>query len=217
MRLVATSLPLVARALALILVLLIGFAGCGGDSGDETTGTPAAEREAILPEGGQVPEPSITGLEPAAQAANCELRSTTARTRDHTANIDESIDYDTNPPTTGRHFQVSAEDGIYEEAAPDSTLVHSHEHGRVVIWFRPSLPPDTRAGLRALVEEDDYQILLMPRSQMPFEVAATAWNSSPGPAGTGRLLGCESFSPAAYDALRAFRDKHRGRGPESSP
>jgi uncharacterized protein DUF3105 len=216
-RLVVASLPVVARARGLILVLLIALAGCGGDSEDENADTRAAGPEPILPEGGRVPEPSITGLEPAARAAKCELRSTTARTRDHTANIDEPIDYNTNPPTTGRHFQLPAEDGIYEEAAPDSTLVHSHEHGRVVIWFRPSLPADTRAGLRALVEEDDYQILLMPRSEMPFEVAATAWNSSPGPAGTGRLLGCESFSPGAYDALRAFRDKHRGRGPESSP
>ena len=210
-----------ARALALILLLLIALAGCGGDSeGDnasESTDTRAAEQEPILPEGGRVPEPSITGLEPAARAAACELRSTPARTRDHTANIDEPIDYNTNPPTTGRHFQVPAEDGIYEEAAPDSTLVHSHEHGRVVIWYRPSLPAEARAGLRALVEEDDYQILLMPRSEMPFAVAATAWNSSPGPAGTGRLLGCESFSPEAYDALRAFRDKHRGRGPEAIP
>ena len=69
----------------------------------------------------------------------------------------------------------------------------------------------------ALVEQDGQQMLLVPRSQMPFAVAATAWNAEPGRVGTGRLLGCRSFNLAAYDALRAFRDTHRGRGPEAIP
>jgi hypothetical protein len=210
----------VARSSVLAFALAVAVAGCGGGSDEESasdTGkAPEAERgvTARLPEGGDVPDPRISDLDSAARAAKCELQSTRARSRDHTANLHEPIDHDTNPPTTGRHFQASAEDGIYEEAAPDSAIVHSLEHGRVVIWFKPSLPEKTRAGLRALVEQDGYQILIMPRSEMPFAVAATAWNSSPGRAGTGRLLGCQRFSPAAYDALRTFRDEHRGRGPE---
>jgi hypothetical protein len=212
-----------ARSSVLALALVMALAGCGGDSDDrsanKTDKTRVTERgvTAQLPDGGKVPEPGIDDLESAAQAAGCELQSTRARSGDHTASVEEPIDYDTNPPTTGRHFQLPAADGIYEEAAPDSTLVHSLEHGRVVIWFKPSLPEEARAGLRALVEQDSYQMLLMPRSEMPFDVAATAWNRSPGREGTGRLLGCPSFRPAAYDALRTFRDEHRGRGPEASP
>jgi len=60
-------------------------------------------------------------------------------------------------------------------------------------------------------------MLLVPRSKMPFAVAATAWNASPGPEGTGRLLGCPSFNSGVYDALRDFRDQNRGRGPETVP
>ena len=212
-----------ARLPVLALILLVAVAGCGGDSDDEaksqSADTRAAEpaATAVLPSGGQVPEPRITTVDEAARAAGCELQSTTARSQAHTADIDEPIDYDTNPPTTGKHFQAAAGDGIYEEAAPDSTLVHSQEHGRVVIWFAPSLDEEARAGLRALVEEDDYQILVVPRSDMPFDVAATAWNRSPGREGTGRLIGCPSFSPDVYDALRTFRDEHRGRGPEAVP
>lgn len=212
-----------ARVLVLALILLVAVAGCGGGSDDETKSqsadTRAVEPEptAVLPSGGQVPDPRITTLDEAARAAGCELQSTTARSQAHSADIDEPIDYDTNPPTTGKHFQAAAGDGIYEEAAPDSTLVHSQEHGRVVIWFAPSLDEEARAGLRALVEEDDYQILVVPRSDMPFDVAATAWNRSPGREGTGRLIGCPSFSPNVYDALRTFRDEHRSRGPEAVP
>jgi hypothetical protein len=212
-----------ARSSVLAFALAVAVSGCGGGSDDENGSDRGKAREsergvtARLPAGGDVPEPRINDLDSAARAANCELRSTRARSRDHTTNLQEPIDYDTNPPTTGRHFQAAAEDGIYEEAAPDSAIVHSLEHGRVVIWFKPSLPEKARAGLRALVEQDGHQILIIPRAEMPFDVAATAWNSSPGPAGTGRALGCASFSPAVYDALRTFRDEHRGRGPEVAP
>lgn len=211
-----------ARSSALAFALALALAGCGGGPDDQSagdTGTRDAERgvTARLPAGGHVPEPRISNLDSAARAAECELRSTRARSRDHTASLEEPIDYDTNPPTTGRHFQAAAGDGIYEEAAPDSAIVHSLEHGRVVIWFKPSLPEEARAGLRALVEQDGHQMLVIPRSEMPFDVAATAWNGSPGPEGTGRLLGCPRFTPAAYDALRTFRDEHRGRGPEVAP
>jgi hypothetical protein len=212
-----------ARSYVLALALVLAVGGCGGDpetdSAGKTDGTRGAERGVTgdLPAGGRVPEAGLTDLGPAARAAKCELQSTRARSRDHTANLEEPIDYDTNPPTAGRHFQQAAGDGIYEEAPPDSTVVHSLEHGRIAIWFKPSLPEEARAGLRALVEQDGYQVLLIPRAEMPFDVAATAWNGSPGREGTGRLVGCPSFSPAAYDALRTFRDEHRGRGPEAAP
>jgi hypothetical protein len=211
------------RSSPLAFALAVALAGCAGGSDDESGSDRGKTREAEhgvtarLPAGGHVPEPRISDLDSAARAAECELRSSGARSRDHTASLEEPIDYGTNPPTTGRHFQAAAGDGIYEEAAPDSAIVHSLEHGRVVIWFKPSLPEEARAGLRALVEQDGHQILVIPRSEMPFDVAATAWNGSPGPEGIGRLLGCPDFSPAVYDALRTFRDEHRGRGPEVAP
>jgi len=209
----------VARVLVVAVILPLALLGCGGGSDDQSAkgSSGSGGSPALLPGGGKVPAPKITNLERATRAAGCRLQSTTARTREHIYDIHQRVQYDTNPPTSGKHFQVPAEDGIYEQAPPDTTIVHSMEHGRVVIWFRPNLPASARAGLRALVEDDSYQMLLVPRSKMPFAVAATAWNGSPGPAGTGRLLGCPSFSPGVYDALRDFRDQHRGRGPEAVP
>jgi hypothetical protein len=200
-------------------MLPLALLGCGGgsDEGSAKGSSGSGGPPSLLPGGGEVPAPKITDLKRAALAAGCRLQSTTARSRDHITDIHQRVHYDTNPPTSGKHFQVPAEDGIYDQAPPDTTIVHSMEHGRVVIWFRPNLPASARAGLRALVEDDSYQMLLVPRSKMPFAVAATAWNGSPGPAGTGRLLGCPSFSPGVYDALRDFRDQNRGRGPEAVP
>jgi hypothetical protein len=212
-----STLPAVLGRHAWTLLLVLALAGCGGDddgSGDRPV--TRAER-AVLPAGGEAPEQRVDDLDAAVEAAGCELRATKPDSRDHVADFDAPIDYETNPPTAGRHFGVAAEDGIYEEAAPDTTLVHSHEHGRVVIWFKPGLPAEVRAGLRALVEEDDDKMLIVPRPDMSYDLAATAWNADPEPLGTGRLMGCARFAPEVYDALRTFRDEHRGRGPEPIP
>jgi hypothetical protein len=216
-----TTLPAVIGRYLWVLLVGLALAGCGGDdSGDEgsadRSGTKEAER-ALLPEGGEAPSQEVDDLDAAVRAAGCELEDTKPDSRDHVADIDAPIDYETNPPTAGKHFGAAAEDGIYEEAPPDSTLVHSQEHGRIVIWFEPSLPEEARAGLRALVEEDDDKMLIVPRADMPYDVAATAWNADPEPLGTGRLLGCPDFGPEVYDALRTFRDEHRGKGPEPIP
>ena len=52
---------------------------------------------------------------------------------------------------------------------------------------------------------------------MDYEVAASAWNAKPGRNGTGRLLGCPEYDDDLFTALEAFKDRHRGRGPERIP
>ena len=51
-------------------------------------------------------------------------------------------------------------------------------------------------------------MILLPRGSMPYEVAASAWT---------HRLGCERFDANSFDALRAFRDRYRDRGPEFVP
>jgi hypothetical protein len=167
-----------------------------------------------------VPDEGGAALEQAARAAGCTLETTPSRggaDRQHTTSPDEKVQYRGNPPTLGRHSPQPAEDGLYQEAPPDESLVHTMEHGRVIIWAKPGLPAEARQALRALFEEDDYQLVLTPRANMPYEVAATAWNGDPQPGGTGRTLGCPNWNEKVVDALRAFRDEHRGRGPEPIP
>ena len=201
---------LVIAVIAVLAVLALG----GGDDG----GGSASASSDVLPGGGNVPEQSVFEVRPAANAANCRLRTVDGSgTQDHTTSLDERVDYDTNPPSSGRHYQIPAEDGAYSEAPSDEELVHGLEHGRVVIWFKPSLTREQRADLKALYDEDTYQMFLVPRRNMPYAVAATAWNGDPPPNGRGQLLLCNEFTPEIFDALRAFRDEHRSRGPEPVP
>jgi Protein of unknown function (DUF3105) len=195
---------------ALVVVILLATGGGGG-------GSDAAAAE-IFPDGGSFPEQTEFEVKPAAEAAGCELKSVKGSgNADHTASLDEKVKYKTNPPTTGRHYEIPAEDGIYGEAPQDEALVHGHEHGRVIFWVKPSLPEEQRSNIRALVEDDPYQMFLVPRANMPYTVAATAWNADPAPGGTGRMLLCDEVNDETFDALAAFRDEHRSQGPEPIP
>jgi Protein of unknown function (DUF3105) len=197
-------------ALAAIVVLVV--LATGGDSGGSD-----AQAAEVFPDGGSFPEQKIFDVAPAAKAAGCTLRDVKATSREHTTSLDQRVKYSTNPPTSGRHYQIPAQDGVYGDPPQDEELVHGMEHGRVIFWVKPSLPEDQRANIRALVEDDTYQMFLMPRANMPYAVAATAWDADPAPDGTGKLMTCDRVTDQTYDALAAFRDEHRSQGPEPIP
>jgi len=197
---------------AVIAVFVVLATGGGGGGGGDAK---AAE---VFPDGGSFPEQKVFDVAPAAKAAGCTLKSAKGSgVATHTTSLSDRVKYNTNPPTTGRHYQIPAQDGIYGDPPQDEELVHGMEHGRVIFWVKPSLPEDQRADIRALVDDDSYQMFLVPRSNMPYAVAATAWNADPAPGGTGRLLLCDQVNDKTFDALAAFRDEHRSQGPEPIP
>lgn len=54
--------------------------------------------------------------------------------RDHTQDISGVI-YNSNPPTSGPHFSVWAKSGVYDRVLSDGYLIHSLEHGYVVLNY----------------------------------------------------------------------------------
>jgi hypothetical protein len=195
-----------------VIVILVLVLGGGGDDGGDGVGN------AVLPDGGSVPDQKATDLAKAAKDAGCELKSFRGTSREHTEDLAEQIQYSSSPPTSGKHYAVPAEDGAYDEAPDVKELVHTLEHGRVIIWFKRNLPKDDRANLAALFEEDTYQMVITPDpTKMKYAVAVTAWNAEPTPNGTGRLLGCPRMDDGVFDAIRLFRDEHRANGPEPVP
>ena len=197
-------------AIVAVVVLLVSGGGGGGGGGERGS--------SLLPGGGTVPKQRITDLKRAAKAGDCALRSFKATSREHTTDINQKIHYSSNPPTSGKHYLQPANDGAYSQAPPDVAAVHALEHGRVDIWFKPGLPRAKRADLKALFDADNgYQLLLIPRRNMPYQVAATAWGRNPPPNGRGYLLGCRALNDGGFDALRAFIQAHRSQGPEPIP
>jgi hypothetical protein len=200
---------LVLAVVIVAAVLLLGGGGGGGGSD--------AQAGEVFPSGGSFPKQTVFDVKPAAAAAGCKLSTVKATSRQHTTSLSNRVKYSTNPPTSGKHYQIPAQDGIYGNAPQDEELVHAQEHGRVIFWVKPSAPKDVRANVRALVEDDPYQMFLVPREKMPYELAATAWDADPAPNGTGELMTCTKVTDKTYDALAAFRDEHRSQGPEPIP
>lgn len=54
--------------------------------------------------------------------------------RDHITDI-TGITYNSNPPTSGKHFPVWAKKGVYDRVLSDGYLIHSLEHGYIVISY----------------------------------------------------------------------------------
>ncbi len=75
------------------------------------------------------------------------------------------VEYKTNPPTSGNHFEIPSEDGAYFESPPMEHLVHSLEHGRVILWFQPNAAAQLKGQMKALFDEDDYHMLLAPNTR----------------------------------------------------
>lgn len=215
----AVSFGIVLVAIVALAALLIS-ADYGGDEpiAGDVPGEQSAQREEpdLLPEGGGFPTPDEdVGVREAAKAAGCELEEHPVRSREHIKSLEEDVRYSSRPPTSGRHYVTPAEDAAYVDSPDPRLLVHTMEHSRVIVWFERDLPRPARAALKAFYDSDDFLMVLVPdTTNMPYEVAATAWNRNPLPNGTGRLLGCPEYGASVFTALEAFKEANRGRGLE---
>lgn len=191
-------------AVIVVAVVLLTSGGGDDDGGGEAT---AGSTEVTLP------ARQIENLQEAADAAGCTYREVKNEGSTHTQ---EQVEYKNNPPTSGDHNPVPAEDGVY---APGNTpepehYVHTLEHGRILFQYRPGAPERVRQTLEAIFNEEingtpGYHAIVMENNTgMKPLVAATAWDQE---------LLCPELNDEAIDAMRAFRERFTDQGPEFVP
>jgi hypothetical protein len=191
-------------AVAVIAIAVVVLAGGGDDGGSDSASgeSRGAEPTDDFPKG-SIPKAKPTTLEAAAKAANCTVKTFPSEGRSH---VGGKVEYKTNPPTSGNHFEIPAADGAYNQAPDAEPLVHSLEHGRVIVWFKPGAPAQLQGQLKALFDEDNYHMILAPYGRgLSGEVAASAWT---------RSIVCPKVNNNTWDALRLFRDRYRDQAPE---
>jgi hypothetical protein len=163
----------------------------------------------VLATSGPAGSPSSAQLDQlrrAAAAARCSVADFPTEGRAHTT---DRVRYRTNPPTSGPHNPVPAPDRVFSTPPPPEFVVHSLEHGRIALQYRPDAPPAVRDALRSVYDEFTHHMLLFANNTgMDYEVAATAWK---------HRIGCTHFNSKVPAALRRFRDAYRDRGPEQVP
>lgn len=115
------------------------------------------------------------------------------------------INYGTNPPTSGPHFIHWVNPGFYETSKGRSNLVHSLEHGMIVIYYdQPSAEDlETLKRWTALFTGPWSGIVSVRRAGLGEKVILTAWR---------RILRLDHLET---EAAAAFIDAYRGRGPEN--
>ena len=137
------------------------------------------------------------------QAALARVETTTNLGGGHLAPGQGRV-YNERFPTSGIHDRVPIDPGFYRDSQPATKLVHSVEHGHIVIYYES---PGTEA-IQILKDWTTLYgghwdgVVAAPSSGLGKAVVLTAWR---------RILKLDSFEPAA---AAAFIDTYRGRGPE---
>lgn len=109
-----------------------------------------------------------------------------------------------NPPAGGNHLGSASRAGVYDGTAvpADGLLVHSLEHGYVVLWHQPDLPAEQKKQLEDFQTKNDEDVIVAEKADLPTPFAVTAWEK--------RLL-CDEVEAAP---LQRFFDEHVGNAPE---
>lgn len=118
--------------------------------------------------------------------------------------VGQRITYPSQFPTSGAHDLRPLRAGFYEEPQWPERLVHSQEHGHIVIYYDELDPADREliknwTGLYTGLWDG---VIAAPMPGIGRRVVLVTWN---------RLLRLRKFDA---EAAAAFIDAYRGRGPE---
>ncbi|MBI2635247.1 MAG: DUF3105 domain-containing protein [Parcubacteria group bacterium] len=117
--------------------------------------------------------------------------------------------YNSNPPTSGSHYEEWKTKGVYKEQQPDEGLIHNLEHGYIWISYRPD------ASFEIIKQLENFygfgkKIVVEPRKENDKLIAIAAWNW------------LDKFDPVSTSSLNDvelkrigdFIDQYINQGPE---
>lgn len=160
----------------------------------------------------QVSHPDAEPIAPFDECAVTTYRETVA-SRSHVETCGE-LPLGSSPPTGGDHFGVWADFRAYDEPVPWGFLIHSMEHGAVVLAYRCEGDCDElRVALEDLAGTIDdplcrvggdalARVIVVPRPDLEAPIAALSWEHA-------YLATCLDVP-----SLRAFVEANLGNAPE---
>ena len=114
--------------------------------------------------------------------------------------------YNSNPPSGGWHYALTAKKQFYNEPIDDGYALHNLEHGDIWITYHPRVPQSVKDELKAFAFS---RVLISPREANDTDVALVAWervdafNLENGEFPEGRI--------------QDFITRYRNKGPEKLP
>lgn len=141
-------------------------------------------------------QPTSTGSAP------CEnLQVMADEGRGHLAPGETPPAYKSNPPTSGTHNPEWYPAGIYDKNADLTRLIHSLEHGYVILFYNGISQEEVQQLIR-IQQSDSYKTIVAEYPNMPQKVAIAAW---------GNLQNCSGVNE---QVIRSFIAQFRDHGPE---
>ena len=132
--------------------------------------------------------------------------------------VEEGADpgpYNTDPPTSGRHYAIELNAGFYEKADlssmpefPEGHLVHNLEHGYVIFWYNCNLVTEgecteLKTQVRSVLDqENNFKVIAFPWESLKVPVVLTSW---------GQMQEFETFNP---ELAQTFVNRNRNQAPE---
>jgi hypothetical protein len=186
--LAAYAIVALAALIAIVAIIVLSSESDSAARGNPHINVDSGVTNGVAPDtrlGTKPPEFKGESLQKAARAAGCELQlHLPDEGHEHISTSTPEPRYQTKPPTSGDHVDEQQADGAYRETPPPVSVVHSLEHGRLAIQYRPDLPQRSQLELIGLFDTMYGGTLLFPNPDMPYMVAATTWTN---------LLGCRSY------------------------
>ncbi len=136
-----------------------------------------------------------------ARAAGCgEVTTTSDSGSGRHLTEDQTVEYDTSPPTHGAHDPIPLRAGIYEEPFTNVKgekptiykAVHSLEHGYIIVWHEGLRSADERLLERRYSDAKKVIVVPYPPLKGDDKVVLTAW---------GRIVRCPKLDVKVVDGF----------------
>jgi hypothetical protein len=184
----------------IVLALALGLRGLGSEAASNPAAAPtAAPANASQPTTNEGPSgPTTAAVKMADQGAA------------HIKPGESHPPYNSNPPTSGWHYDNPAAAGVYDEPIADETLIHNLEHGHIIISYNCDLLEGTscdelKANLRNVFDlKRGWKIVVLPRPSLDTGIALTAWGV------------IDKFNTYDQGRIENFITQYRDQGPEKT-
>jgi hypothetical protein len=87
---------------------------------------------------------------------------------------DETAEYNTNPPTSGMHWEAPANWGFYTEELSDEQVVHNLEHGGIWISYK-NLDSDSLDKLKEIASKNPNSLVVSKREVNEDNLVVASW------------------------------------------
>ncbi|PIR61956.1 MAG: hypothetical protein COU66_01010 [Candidatus Pacebacteria bacterium CG10_big_fil_rev_8_21_14_0_10_44_11] len=120
--------------------------------------------------------------------------------RDHVS-AGTSVEYQTNPPTSGAHLGEAEDWGVYGKEIDDKAGVHGLEHGGIWISYN-EIAEEEKKMLEDIGKSNFQSVIVSPRSANEDKIVVVSW---------GRMMKLEVADKAL---IQKYIDTYKNQAPE---